>query len=95
MPEYIENVLYMRDENGNMTPLGNISYAEIEQSSPNDNGVCESENVLKKISQEEFEVKCVMTKLTWDIRKYFINNWRRDHGLPLIRGSRKRWKRIQ
>ena len=88
-PEYESGTLCIKNDDGSAVPLGNISYAKLEGSSLNDGGVYEHTNAIKKLSETAFEVTGVITSLGWHLRKYSINNWRRNHGLPMIRRRRK------
>ena len=81
--------LYIKNDDGSMAPLGKFCDVELELSSPSDGGVYEHEKTIKKISETSFEITGVITSLGWHLRKYSINNWRKNHGLPMIRRRRK------
>ena len=81
--------LYIKNDDGSMTPLGKIFDAELEISSLNNDSVGEARKMLKSLSLTAAECSGTIIKFSWHLRKYSINNWRRNHGLPMIRKRRK------
>lgn len=91
-PEFCPNELYIKDEaTGEFIPMGNITYSALEpiKLEPVVNEDTFSLEI-KKLSEATFEATLNISSIGWHLRKYSINNWRKNHGLPLIRRRNKR-----